>query len=631
MGKDRAAGRYRPLPLEKVRITDEFWGPRLRANREGSLPAVHRKCKETGRIDAFKLDWREGGEPVPHMFWDSDVAKWIEAASYSLTTDPDPDLEALVKGVVDLVVAAQQPDGYLNVHYTVVAPESRWANLRDCHELYCAGHLMEAAVAHCDATGDRRLLDAMQRYADYIETVFGRGPGKKRGYGGHEEIELALIKLYRASGEERYLRMSQYFVEERGQRPYYFDLEARVRGDRPREYWAKTYEYCQAHAPVREQPEVVGHAVRAMYLYCAMADLAGELNDVTLLDACRRLWDDLCLRRVYLTGGIGPSAQNEGFTGAYDLPNDTAYAETCAAIGLVLWGHRLLQLDCDSRYSDVLERALYNGVLSGVSLDGKKFFYVNPLSSGGGHHRREWFDCACCPPNIARLVSSLGSYIYSQSEDGFAVHLYVQGEAEAVLPEGTPIRLQQRTRYPWDGQVVVSVDPGASAEFSLRLRLPGWCRRHAVRLNGEPVEPALEKGYLCLRRTWDPVDVVELEFDMPVERMAAHPEIAHDRGRLALQRGPLVYCVEDVDHTVSVHQLAIPEGSAIRARHDDELLGGVVVIEGDGQVSSPEPWRGDLYLPADRVANTAVKLRAIPYFAWDNREPGGMAVWLLRG
>src|SRR5258705_3650448 len=315
-------------------VAGEFWGPRLETNRSVTLPIEHEACRVTGRLDAFRLDWKPGQQPVPHIFWDSDVAKWIEAASYSLSTHPDPALARQLDDVVSLVVSAQQPDGYLNTHYTVVEPDKRWTNLRDRHELYCAGHLIEAAVAHYQATGQRNFLEAAGRYADYIGTVFGAGPGQKRGYCGHEEIELALVKLYHSTGDRRYLALSQYFVDERGRQPYYFDLEAQARGEDPRAFWAKTYAYMQAHQPVREQERVVGHAVRAMYLYSAMADLAAETGDEGLLRAGERLWDHLVSRSLYLTGGLGPSSANEGFTADYDLPNESAYAETCAAVGL---------------------------------------------------------------------------------------------------------------------------------------------------------------------------------------------------------------------------------------------------------------------------------------------------------
>jgi DUF1680 family protein len=353
------------LPLNNVTIDGGFWGPRLEINRQRTLPIEYKQCKDTGRIDAFRLDWKPGAGPAPHIFWDSDVAKWIEAASYALNSHPDAALEGVVDETIALIASAQQADGYLNTHFTVVEPGKRWTNLRDRHELYCAGHLIEAGVAHFQATGKRALLDVVCRYADHIAAVFGPGPAQKRGYPGHEEIELALVKLYRATGERRYLDLSLYFINERGSQPHYYDLEALERGEEPGKFRFKTYAYMQAHLPVREQRQVVGHAVRAMYLYAAMADLAAETGDESLLQACEVLWEDLCLRKMYLTGGIGPSTDNEGFTGAYDLPNETAYAETCASIGLVFWAQRMLQSGCESRYADVMEGALYNGVLIG--------------------------------------------------------------------------------------------------------------------------------------------------------------------------------------------------------------------------------------------------------------------------
>jgi len=637
------ARRFSPVPFTQVRIEDNFWSPRIRVNRERTLPAEYRQCRDTGRIDAFKLDWKPGQEHKPHQFWDSDVAKWIEAASYSLAAYPDSALEAQLDEVIALIAAAQQADGYMNSYYTTIEPAKRWTNLRDMHELYCAGHMIEAAVAHFETTGKRTFLDVMCRYANYIDSVFGPEEGKKRGYCGHEEIELALFQLYRVTGEARYLRLCQYFVDERGRQPFYFDVEAEARGEKPqlRHTEKLPYEYCQAHLPVREQREVVGHAVRAMYLYSAMADLAGELDDAALLDACRHLWNDLCLKKMYLTGGIGPSKHNEGFTTSYDLPNDTAYAETCAAIGLVFWNHRMAQVDCDSRYADVMERALYNGVISGVSLDGEKFFYVNPLASKGAHHRQSWFGCACCPPNIARLLASLGRYIYSVGSGGIAVHLYAQGAVTTTLADGTPLTLRQQTNYPWEGMVKLTVEPSSPTEFTLRLRIPGWCRNFTLTVNGQAIEqwhehpahdlsragsPCHEKGYACLTRVWQAGDVVELEMAMPIERIAAHPDITDDSGRVALQRGPIVYCLEDADHAAPVHQIVLPQDANLRVSFDADLLGGVPLITGDALAI--ERLDTGLYYPADMVHTRPVTLRGIPYYAWDNREPGRMVVWL---
>ncbi len=352
-----------------TRFEGAFWGPRLQALREQTLPAIYQQMQQDGHFTLFPKEWRANKHPTPYVFWESDTYKWIEAASYSLATHPDAQLEALVDEAITFLLALQQPDGYLNHWFTQVEPERRWTNLRDYHELYCAGHLIEAAVAHFQATGKRVLLDAACRYADYIDATFGMEDGKRHGYCGHEEIELALIKLYHTTGERRYLRLSQYFVEERGKRPpHYFDVEAEERGESPSDFWASTYEYNQSHVPVREQHKIVGHAVRAMYLFSAVADLARELNDASLYETCKEIWNHLNAKRLYITGGLGSSGGNEGFTADYDLPNSSAYAETCAAIGLIIWCQRLLQLDADHRYADVLEQTLYNGVLSGISL-----------------------------------------------------------------------------------------------------------------------------------------------------------------------------------------------------------------------------------------------------------------------
>jgi len=619
---------YKPVPYTAVTIADSFWEPRIRVNREQTLLHVYRMCRETGRIDAFKLDWKPGMEPVPHIFWSSDVAKWIEAASYSLATHHDPALDALLDETIDLVVKAQQPGGYLNPYFTVVKSEQRWTNLRDMHELYCAGHLIEAGVAHFQATGKRVLLDAVCRYVDCIDTVFGNQPGKKRGYPGHEEIELALVKLYQVTGEKRYLHLSQYFVDERGHQPHYFDIEAHLRGEDPKAFWAKTYEYNQSHLPVREQSEVVGHAVRAMYLYSAMADLARELGDHTLFQACTQLWNHLCTKRMYITGGIGSSWHNEGLTRDYDLPNESAYAETCAAIGLVLWSHRMLQLDCDDRYADVMERVLYNGMLSGISLDGHRFFYENPLTSPGTHHRQEWFDCACCPPNVARLLASLGQYIYSCNNTEVVVHLYIQSSARLTLG-GREITVHQETTYPWAGMITIQLGMDEPAVFGLNLRIPAWCRTARLSVNGDAIDLSghVTKGYARVERLWHPGDHVVLALDMPVERIYAHPDVRQDAGCVALQRGPLIYCLEGVDHTVPLHRIVLPMSADLASQFEPGALGGIVVIKGSAQAAGDNDWEGMLYRswPASTYLCT---ITAIPYYAWGNRTPGEMRVWL---
>lgn len=627
---------FTPVPFTRVTIEDTFWAPKLQVNRERSIPHIYRQCLETGRIDAFRPDWQPGPDitarmawgGTPVMFWDSDVAKWLEAASLSLATHPDPQLEALVDEVIAIIAQAQHADGYLNTWFTTVDPENQWKNLRDWHELYCAGHMIEAGAAHYEATGKRTLLDVVCRYVDHIASRFGPEPGQKRGYCGHPEIELALVKLYHATGEERYLELSRYFVEERGRQPHYFDQEARERGDDPANFWARTYEYNQSHRPVREQHQVVGHAVRAMYLYTAMMDLAREYGDASLHETCEHFWQHLTTKRMYVTGGIGTSGQNEGFTRDYDLPNESAYAETCAAIGLIFWAQRLLQLDCQRRYADIMELALYNSVLSAISSDGQAFFYENPLASSGHHHRQPWFFCPCCPPNLARLFASLGEYIYAQSETDAVVHLYVQSTGKLAVA-GQTVTLRQETNYPWDGTVTIQVAPERPATFGLRLRIPGWCNSASVTLNGAAVNltDRLEQGYARLERLWQPGDVVKLDLSMPIERLSAHPEIQVDQGHVALQRGPLIYCLEQCDQTEPLHRLVLPPAAVLTSQFEPDLLGGVVVLRGTAAALDDADWVDTLYRPHPPATRPA-PLMAIPYYAWANREPGAMQVWL---
>ena len=409
------------------------------------------------------------------MFWDSDLGKTIETAAYSLYRKPNPELEAKIDEIVDMYAKLQQPDGYLSSWYQRIQPGRRWTNLRDCHELYCAGHLIEGAVAYFQATGKSKLLDVMARYADHIASVFGPGADKRKGYCGHEEIELALVKLARATGKQKYLDLAKYFIDQRGQQPHYFDSEARARGADPKDFHFKSYEYNQSHKPVREQDKVVGHAVRAMYLYSGMADVASEYGDDSLRQALERLWDDLTSKRLYVTGGLGPSSDNEGFTADYDLPNETAYAETCAAVGLVFWSSRMLGMGPNARYADVMELALYNGAISGMSLDGSLFFYENPLESRGDHNRWKWHRCPCCPPNLSRLIAAVGSYMYGVADDAIAVHLYCESTARLAVA-GTTVQLTQTTQFPWSGAIAISMDVQAPTSFTLYLRIPGWCR-----------------------------------------------------------------------------------------------------------------------------------------------------------
>lgn len=612
-----------PVPFTSVTVDDMFWAPRLRTNRQVTIPYEYKQCKDTGRIDAFLP-----GEGRPrHVFFDSDVAKWIEAASYSLATHPDPKLEELLDEVIANIASCQQPDGYLNSYFVHVEPTKRWTNLRDLHELYCAGHLIEAAVAHYQATGKRSLLDVMCRYADCIDRTFGTEEGKKRGYPGHEELELALVKLYRATGLKRYLDLSGYFVDERGRQPYYYDTEAVARGEDPKQFHGRSYDYCQADKPLRDQREVTGHAVRAMYIYSGMTDIAAEHGDSTLMPALSSIWEDVTTRRMYVTGGLGPSASNEGFTTAFDLPNESAYAETCAAIGLIFWSHRMLQLDCDGKYADEMERALYNGALSGVSLSGTRFFYTNPLASSGQHERQDWFGCSCCPTNIVRLISSLGEYVYAQSEKDIAVHLYVQGSAKLKVG-GQDVTLRQKTDYPWDGKVTLSFDIARPATFGLRLRIPGWCRSWKLKVNGRSVAAKPDLGYVRIERQWTGADTVELDLAMPVERVHANPKVQANVGRVALRRGPVVYCVEGIDNAgIPLDGLVLPKDAEFKTAFRKDLLGGVTVVTGSAQVADASAWDGTLY-GSSAPKLKKCKITAIPYYAWCNRGKGDMAVWI---
>jgi DUF1680 family protein len=633
-------------PLSSIQIEGGFWGRWQIVNQQTTIPAMYKQMASTGRIEAFKLNWKPGMPNPPHIFWDSDVAKWIEAASYTLVTHPNPSLEALLDEVIALIAGAQQPDGYLNTHYTVVEPGKRWTNLRERHELYCAGHLIEAGVAHFQATGKRTLLEVVMRFADHIASAFGPGPQQKHGYPGHEEIELALFKLYHATSEKRYFELARYFVEERGKQPYYYDLEARERGEDPADYHFKTHEYTQSHLPIRQQPTAVGHCVRAMYFYSGAADLAKETDDASLKQALDRLYGSV-LRQMYLTGGIGPSRFNEGFSRDYDLDNESAYAETCASVGLFLWMQRMLLLDLDGRYADTAERALYNGALSGLSLDGTHFFYENPLQISrprekayrAPHHRQDWFDCACCPANISRLIAQLGSFIYSTDEESIAVHHYIQGRARLKVA-GTPLTLEQETNYPWEGRGRLVLSLEQPATFTLKLRIPGCCRGPVLSLNGREVENTPVKGYIGLEREWKDGDELILDLDMPVHTVYADPRVTADLGKVALQRGPLVYCLEGVDNAGALDDLALPRSATLEARLEPDLLGGVVTIQGDAlrvfhepfECSEPFPY-GDarpsqgLYMTEPPVyAHTHFK--AVPYFTWDNRQEGDMAVWI---
>jgi DUF1680 family protein len=637
------SSRFTLIPLADVQIERGLWGERQITNRTRTIPSIYHQMQITGRLDAWRLDWKPG-QPKPHIFWDSDTGKWIEAVGYSLATYPDPEYERQVDEVVDLIEKAQQPDGYVNIFFTSVEPQNRWKNLRDRHELYDAGHLIEGAVAYYQATGKRKLLDVLCRYADHIDRVFGPREGQKHGYGGHPEIELALVKLYEATGEKRYLDLSRYFIDERGKQPYYFDLEARERGEDPTQFWAKTYRYCQAHVPVREQTTATGHSVRMAYLCSGMADIAAQTGDKSLLDACRAIWEDMTQHQLYITGGIGPAHANEGFTFKYDLPNETAYAETCASIALVFWAYRMFQIDPDRRYPDLMERALYNGVLSGVSFDGSTFFYANPLASYPSvspfeqwsgiltrryYRRSEWFECACCPPNLARLVASIGHYFYSVTADTIYVHLYNQNRARISL-RGSTVEIDEQTNYPWAGDIQLQLTMEQPTHFRLALRIPGWCRNFHLEVNGKALTVEPLGGYAVIAREWASGDTVTLRLVMPIERIAPHPHIRQDAGCIALQQGPVVYCLEEVDNGPQLANVTLPRDARLKIAYDAGLFGGVNVITGDAIRKEPANWPGGLYQPQSALTYhpASSTFKAIPYCFWANREPGEMRVWM---
>ncbi len=613
-----------PVPFTDVQITDEFWSPRMETNRKVTIPYAFKKCKETGRIDNFaKAGGLMKGEFEGIYFNDSDVYKVIEGAGYSLKNRADPELEKYVDGVIEKIASAQWENGYLYTFYSVPRrqPEKRWTNMRDNHELYCAGHFFEAAVAYYQATGKRKILDVAIKLADYIDSVFG--PGKRREVSGHEEIEIGFVKLYRLTGNEKYLNLAKFFLDERGN----------ARGH-------KLYgSYCQDHKPVIEQSEAVGHAVRAGYLYSGMADVASLTGDRDYVRALDRIWQDVVSKKLYLTGGVGARGGGESFGNDYELPNKTAYCETCAAIANAMWNHRMFLLHGDAKYLDVLERIIYNGFLSSISLSGDKFFYPNPLASGGNYQRSSWFGCVCCPTNIVRFMPSIGGYVYAHREAVLYVNLFVEGSGTVKMGK-TSVRLKQKTRYPWDGRVKITVELERSAEFSICVRIPGWSqgkpvpsdlyrylnksdKEMALKVNGKSIAPDIEKGFARVSRTWKKGDVIELNLPMPIRRVVSNEKVEANAGRVALVRGPIVYCAEGVDNDGQVFNIVLSDDVPLEAKYREDMLGGVTVIRGKA--------RG-LYSSEDgkSVETKEQEFVAIPYYSWSHRGVGEMAVWLPR-
>ncbi|MCD6322183.1 MAG: glycoside hydrolase family 127 protein [Clostridiales bacterium] len=626
--------------LKNVKITGGYWKARTDINRNITLPTEYEQLKETGRLYTFRQEWTEGNPNKPHFFWDSDIAKWIEAAAYSLTHHPDINLEKQIDNVIDEIESAQWEDGYLNSYYTVVEKENRWKNICIKHELYCAGHLIEAAVEYYKATGKKKFLDIMCKYVDHINSVFGPEKGKLHGYPGHEEIELALIKLYKITNDEKHLKLSEYFVTERGKQPLYFDLELKINPNIQRfkrqKGTKKPYAEFQAHKPVIEQKTIEGHSVRALYFLAGVADVAEQTSNSKLLKACETLYNNMVNKRMYITGGIGSTPDVERFSFDYDLPNETGYAETCAAIASVFFCNRMLNITYDGKYADTMEQTLYNGVMAGISLDGTEFFYSNPLAvnteaideetlefkSHMGYKRRKWFGCACCPPNIARLLSSLGLYFYSYDFNGVYVNLY--GDSIFSHDELT---LEQKTNYPWDEIVNITVGCDVECKKTIALRIPGWCRKLRITVNGIDITPEFKKGYAYINRVWHNEDEIELTLEMTVEKMQAHPSVRHDAGKIALKRGPIVYCIEKEDNGKDLTAIAIRPHDKFISTFESNFLGGCTYLTGPAYRLSKEEFGDVLYRPYSPDYEK-IEIKAIPYAMWANRTPGDMTVWI---
>ncbi len=631
----------------QVELRGGFWGPRLKTQHEVTVPHALNSLEKDGHVTNFdKAAGKFDGPLHGHHAFDSDLHKALEGAVYSLQHSDDRPLRQRVDGILDRILAAQQKDGFLISYYIVQQQDRRWEDLRLEHQMYNAGHFFEMAVAHAQLTGDPRVLNAARRFADHIDGLFG--PGRRYDVDGHQEVELALIKLYRATGERRYLDLAKFFLDERGyahgserkpfdpktavlpvrpdgpltpeQRQAHFRATLRVRNGR-----------MQDHKPVVDQHEAVGHAVRAGYMYAAMTDIVRFMDAPGYESALDDLWIDVVRRKMYVNGAVGTGQYgDEGFGDPYRLPNGSAYCETCAAIAHVLWQHRMALLKGQSKYADVMELALYNGVLSGIAIAGDKFCYQNPLASKGSQ-RSSWIGLACCPANLTRILPQVGGLAYARGKRTAYVNLYVAGEAAFKLDDEVTVKLTQQTDYPWNGRVRLTVTPNAASEFALCLRIPGWALGQPVpsdlyrfgelkvpavglKVNGQPSDPKPDAdGYVHLQRRWKAGDVVELDLPMPAHRVYAHEKIQDDQGKVALMRGPIVYCLEGVDHPgVDLSRVALPRDSDLRAEHRAGLLGGLTVLEGKG---------------VDEKQNT-IPLTAVPYYAWQNREKGAMNVWI---
>lgn len=625
-----------PAPFTDVQLTDDFWLPRLDTNRIVSIPYNFQKCEETHRIDNFRVaGGLKKGTFVGIRYNDSDVFKVMEGAAYSLSTHPDPELEAYMDELIAAIAAAQEDDGYLYTARTAdpdtLIPntgEERWSFLQQSHELYNIGHMYEAAVAYFEATGKRSFLDVAIKSAELVVKVFGTGAGQLRGVPGHQEIEIGLVKLYRVTGNKKYLDQAKYFLDDRGNTSA---RELYVYGKD-----GSNKNYTQDHQPVTEQSEAVGHAVRAGYMYSGMTDIAALTGDKDYRNAIEKLWENVALKKMYITGGIGARHSGEAFGDDYELPNLSAYNETCAAIANMLWNQRMFLLSGDSKYVDVLERTLYNGFLSGVSIHGDRFFYPNPLESDGSHERQPWFDCSCCPTNVARFLPSLPGYIYAHTDTEVFVNLFIGSEGTVKMGFGD-LKLVQQTNYPWDGEVKIEVNPSSKAEFTVAVRIPVWSvsspmpgdlysfkelpdEKPTISINGEEINFEVKNGYAQLTRVWHPGDQVLLNLPLPVTKIVSKPEVAGNIGRMAISRGPLVYCAEWVDNGGRVRNLLVDPNLEFEVEKTD-FVDGVTVLKSKAYHVSSDPAN-------DRLIKTDQDLLLIPYYAWAHRGNGEMLVWL---
>jgi len=617
-----------PVSFSQVNITDNFWKPKMDKVATTTLAAcIYQTEINTPRIRNFEKVARKKGEQHEGIFYDdSDVFKALEAISYTLKYHPNPELEKKADEWIDKIAAAQLPDGYLNTYFTLRDLNARWTDM-SMHEDYNAGHMIEAAVAYYDATGKRKFLDVVIKWADYFDSIFG--PGKRDWVTGHQELELALVKLYKTTKNEKYLKLAHWLLEERGHRL--------AKGYTWTEW--KDTAYAQDLVPVRDQTKITGHAVRAMYMYTGAADVAALTGDEGYMKAMKTVWEDVVYRNMYITGGIGSSGNNEGFSVDYDLPNEQAYCETCASVGMVFWNQRMNALTGESKYIDILERSLYNGALDGLSLSGDHFFYGNPLASTGKNARREWFGTACCPANIARLVASLGNYVYAKSGDAIWINLFVGSNTAISLANGE-LPVEMETNYPLSGSVTIHFNPAKKIKYALHLRIPGWARDEAVPgglyrfadssknhfdilLNNKKAEYRMEKGYAVIDREWKKNDKVELILPMEIRRVVARPELKFDQNRVALQMGPLVYCAEGADNNGKAWNFILPDDTPLHVSQQTILSEPVIAIKATVPVIRIDE-------DGQTVKTEMKEITAIPYYTWCNRGSDQMQVWLPR-